>query len=169
MINVFAYIFEVRIGDLRNNNKKIQKIIKKWLTLKILFDIMFLALMKTTSEANIDKLWRGIEVVITRRSWKPFAFTGTWVRIPSSPLNMRVFNNIWISQFGEVPKRLKGLPWKGSRSLIAARGFKSLLLRLYFAGDQIEPWKLNSINQPWKISKILFFRTKPNSKKGRIS
>ena len=31
--------------------------------------------------------------------------------------------------YGEVPKRLKGLPWKGSRSLIAARGFKSLLLR----------------------------------------
>ena len=30
---------------------------------------------------------------------------------------------------GEVPKRLKGLPWKGSRPLIAARGFKSLLLR----------------------------------------
>ena len=32
--------------------------------------------------------------------------------------------------FGEVPKRLKGLPWKGSRSLIAVRGFKSRLLRL---------------------------------------
>ena len=32
-------------------------------------------------------------------------------------------------QFGEVPKRLKGHPWKGCRSLIAARGFKSLLLR----------------------------------------
>ena len=31
--------------------------------------------------------------------------------------------------FGEVPKWLKGLPWKGSRSLVAARGFKSLLLR----------------------------------------
>ena len=30
---------------------------------------------------------------------------------------------------GEIPKRLKGLPWKGSRSLIAARGFKSLFLR----------------------------------------
>ena len=29
----------------------------------------------------------------------------------------------------EVPKWLKGLPWKGSRSLVAARGFKSLLLR----------------------------------------
>ena len=37
-----------------------------------------------------------------------------------------------VSLFGEVPKRLKGLPWKGSRSLIAARGFKSLLLRLVF-------------------------------------
>jgi hypothetical protein len=36
-------------------------------------------------------------------------------------------DNDWA--FGEVPKRLKGLPWKGSRSLIAARGFKSLLLR----------------------------------------
>ena len=33
---------------------------------------------------------------------------------------------------GEVPKRLKGHPWKGCRSLIAARGFKSLLLRLQF-------------------------------------
>ena len=30
---------------------------------------------------------------------------------------------------GEIPKRPKGLPWKGSRSLIAARGFKSLFLR----------------------------------------
>ena len=34
------------------------------------------------------------------------------------------------SGYGEIPKRLKGLPWKGSRSLIAARGFKSLFLRL---------------------------------------
>ena len=30
---------------------------------------------------------------------------------------------------GEVPKRLKGHPWKGCRPLIAVRGFKSLLLR----------------------------------------
>ena len=44
-------------------------------------------------------------------------------------LNIRT---VLFSQFGEVPKRLKGLPWKGSRSLIAARGFKSLLLRLIF-------------------------------------
>ena len=33
------------------------------------------------------------------------------------------------SGFGEVPKRLKGHPWKGCRSLIAAHGFKSHLLR----------------------------------------
>ena len=31
--------------------------------------------------------------------------------------------------FGEVPKWLKGIAWKAVRSLIAARGFKSLLLR----------------------------------------
>ena len=33
------------------------------------------------------------------------------------------------SPYGEVPKRLKGHPWKGCRPLIAVRGFKSLLLR----------------------------------------
>ena len=37
--------------------------------------------------------------------------------------------NIFYSGNGEIPKRLKGLPWKGSRSLVAARGFKSLFLR----------------------------------------
>ena len=42
--------------------------------------------------------------------------------------------------FGEVPKWLKGLPWKGSRSLVAARGFKSLLLR----------WMLNRLKKPQK-------------------
>ena len=31
--------------------------------------------------------------------------------------------------FGEIPKRPKGLPWKGSRSGEPARGFKSLFLR----------------------------------------
>ena len=38
-----------------------------------------------------------------------------------------------IEDFSDVekyPSWPKGLPWKGSRSLIAARGFKSLLLRL---------------------------------------
>ena len=36
---------------------------------------------------------------------------------------------IGFEQFGEVPKWSKGLPWKGSRSLVAAQGFESLLLR----------------------------------------
>ena len=32
------------------------------------------------------QIWRDIEVVITRRSWKPFVRKGAWVRIPLSPL-----------------------------------------------------------------------------------
>ena len=32
----------------------------------------------------------------------------------------------------KYPSWPKGLPWKGSRSLVAARGFKSLLLRLFY-------------------------------------
>ena len=44
-----------------------------------------------------------------------------------------VFDVSHMGSYGEVPKRLKGHPWKGCRSLIAARGFKSLLLRLAVA------------------------------------
>ena len=60
------------------------------------------------------------------RSWKPVWLVPPWVRIPPSPLYITYSD--W-QLLGEVPKWLKGLPWKGSRSLIAARGFKSLLLR----------------------------------------
>ena len=91
-------------------------------------------------------VWRGIEVVITRRSWKPFVRKGTWVRIPSSPLGGNViekefgrilflmyYNRINIARvraaLEKYPSWPKGHPWKGCRSLIAARGFKSLLLR----------------------------------------
>ena len=49
----------------------------------------------------------------------------------------------------EVPKWLKGLPWKGSRSLVAARGFKSLLLR-YFLNE-----KVHIENSGRKIKKFL--------------
>ncbi len=48
----------------------------------------------------------------------------------------------------KYPSRLKGLPWKGSRSLIAARGFKSLLLRLlniYSTGFRIAPEKFQKM------------------------
>ena len=36
----------------------------------------------------------------------------------------------------KYPSWPKGLPWKGSRSLIAARGFKSLLLRSFFRKER---------------------------------
>ena len=49
---------------------------------------------------------------------------------PTLSVSRTVINFIrYKNQPAEVPKRLKGLPWKGSRSLVAARGFKSLLLR----------------------------------------
>ena len=38
--------------------------------------------------------------------------------------------------FGEIPKRPKGLPWKGSRSGEPARGFKSLFLRSAITATQ---------------------------------
>ena len=41
------------------------------------------------------------------------------------------------SHHGEVPKRLKGHPWKGCRPLIAVRGFKSLLLRQKSIADAV--------------------------------
>ena len=50
-------------------------------------------------------------------------------RVGSNP-TLSVHHESMMSTLGEVPKWLKGLAWKVSRSLIAARGFKSLLLRL---------------------------------------
>ena len=39
--------------------------------------------------------------------------------------------DLLIRHLEKYPSWPKGLPWKGSRSLVAARGFKSLLLRLF--------------------------------------
>ena len=49
----------------------------------------------------------------------------------------------------KYPSWPKGLPWKGSRSLVAARGFKSLLLR-YFLNE-----KVHIENSGRKIKKFL--------------
>ena len=57
------------------------------------------------------------------------------------------------SGFGEIPKRLKGLPWKGSRSLVAARGFKSLFLRF-----EIDSKKLRK-NFEKSLKKVLTKKT----------
>ena len=58
-------------------------------------------------------------------------------------------------QSAEVPKWLKGLPWKGSRSLVAARGFKSLLLRWIFKGtevtENVRTLKIEQYVKPWKF------------------
>ena len=58
-------------------------------------------------------------------------------------------------QSAEVPKWLKGLPWKGSRSLVAARGFKSLLLRWIFkemeVTENIRTLKTEQYVKPWKF------------------
>jgi hypothetical protein len=68
-------------------------------------------------------------------SVEPFGFTGK-----------RFIFNIEQSYVSVIlekyPSWLKGLPWKGSRSLIAARGFKSLLLRSQLSEKQQEKsWK----------------------------
>ena len=98
---------------------------------------------------------RDIEVVITRRSWKPFVRKGAWVRIPLSPLGIRAADHYIDYQnqlSGEVPKRLKGHPWKGCRSLIAARGFKSLLLRFVLKKDEKSCWQSeNNVRRYWTL------------------
>ena len=50
----------------------------------------------------------------------------------STFIDMRMIRRAYIRCMEKYPRWLKGHPWKGCRSLIAARGFKSLLLRLIF-------------------------------------
>ena len=73
-------------------------------------------------------------------SWKPVIPKGTVGSNPTFSARKMVNERLLpehgieydiMSATGEIPKRLKGLPWKGSRSLIAARGFKSLFLRSF--------------------------------------
>ena len=58
----------------------------------------------------------------------------------------------------KYPSWLKGLPWKGSRSLIAARGFKSLFLR--FAGIKMSKKLLTLHNCDGKINKLTLLMQK---------
>ena len=59
----------------------------------------------------------------------------------------------------KYPSWPKGLPWKGSRSLIAARGFKSLLLRSTL--KKVEKIKkfLTKANEFDKMNELLIERT----------
>ena len=49
------------------------------------FLLTFLFQYDIINKSSGHKTRRGIEAVITRRSWKPFGGNATWVRIPSSP------------------------------------------------------------------------------------
>ena len=103
---------------------------KKLLTSTCIFGILF--------KQRLERCPSGLR----SRSWKPVTPKGA---VGSNPTFSVSSNNSmnWIhfmNSAGEVPKWLKGLPWKGSRSLIAARGFKSLLLRLSVGGWYA--WKL---------------------------
>ena len=57
----------------------------------------------------------------------------------------------------KYPSWLKGLPWKGSRSLIAARGFKSLLLRSTL--KKVEKKFLTNANEFDRMNELLIERT----------
>ena len=67
-------------------------------------------------------------------------------RVGSNPTLSVTHKRVWLNiivcladrHFGEIPKWLKGLPWKGSRSLVAARGFKSLFLRSLLAENNLK-------------------------------
>ena len=69
-------------------------------------------------------------------------------------MNLKRFE-CWFRHLEKYPRWLKGHPWKGCRSLIAARGFKSLLLRLQCKQTLPEPWQPNS-NAALKIRKRRF-------------
>ena len=117
-------------------------VIKKWkkmLTYKK-WDVRITLALKQTR----NWIRRGIEVVITRRSWKPFVRKGAWVRIPPSPFIFLTFfkkiislewkSGNWLNSSrdtscGEVPKLAEGTPLERVQVGKPARGFKSLLLR----------------------------------------
>ena len=54
-------------------------------------------------------LWRDIEVVITRRSWKPFVRKGAWVRIPPPPFQefRRCGTPFCITGDGKMTQKIK--------------------------------------------------------------
>ena len=69
---------------------------------------------------------------VSERFMVPVLKTGEGQTSVGSNPTLSVHHESMMSTLGEVPKWLKGLAWKVSRSLIAARGFKSLLLRWIF-------------------------------------
>lgn len=75
------------------NIKKFKKVWKNVLTKHNTNDNITKSSARRIKHRWICGIWRGTEVVITGRSWKPFVFTGAWVRIPSSPLKT-IYHNL---------------------------------------------------------------------------
>ena len=126
--------------------------------------------------------WRDIEVVITRRSWKPFVRKGAWVRIPLSPLGVdwispRYHNNdtgrrsesqlIWRStQEAEgTPLERVQVVNSGARVQIPPSPFRFLNQILKFDLKSTEPWQINS-NATLKVPRNVLRRLETDS--GRI-
>ena len=117
-------------------NKK--NFLKKLLTLHIIFARITLAADEERLAAdNMERYRRGHNEAVLKTVC-PQGHVGSNPTLSAEATKLR--NNEMAFSLGEVPKRLKGHPWKGCRSLIAARGFKSLLLRLeYLQRDAKEP------------------------------
>ena len=99
-------------------------------------------------------------------SWKKLPFGCFFTAKAREPLAVEAFG-----QFGEIPKRLKGLPWKGSRSLIAARGFKSRLLRrkILDFDTQVLKSRIFWINSSRKNIKIYAIELISTTRRGYLS
>ena len=90
------HLREARMGSICKSSYKdiFKKFLKKnnnehwqWSNVLIIYHLFAREYrVRTKTKGAAPPFWRGSEVVITRRSWKPFVLTGTWVRIPSSPL-----------------------------------------------------------------------------------
>ena len=85
---------------------------KSWKNCLTDADINDIILSALNEALRLGEVWRGSEVVITRRSWKPFVRKGAWVRIPPSPLKTQLIEYLIMNQanYGEVPKLAEGAP-----------------------------------------------------------
>ena len=70
-------------------------------------------------------------------------------------MNLKRFE-CWFRHLEKYPRWLKGHPWKGCRSLIAARGFKSLLLRSF---NRVERWTLKKSSKSSWQTKLLMINS----------
>ena len=89
-------------------------------------DIIEKSLRQTTKSDNKDNLMERYRSGHNEAVLKTVCPRG---RVGSNPTLSASFKEML--SYGEIPKRPKGLAWKVSRSLIAARGFKSLFLRYF--------------------------------------